>query len=109
MALLVKFDKYGTINRDETTTKAYYVINFISESYTLQNNTTIDGRNITAGELFVKAKYLCYMQDSTKCYWGQHPLKHYIIVPTITKIDPHLDFFGITYVQDISKSVCNRI
>ena len=41
--------------------KGLYVIKFISEAYTLQNNTTIDGKVISAGELVVKAQYLCSM------------------------------------------------
>ena len=35
---------------------------FTSEAYTLQNNTTIDGKIITADELFVKAQYIYSMQ-----------------------------------------------
>ena len=37
------------------TTNAFYVVMITSEAYTLKDNTTIDGQNITAGELFVKA------------------------------------------------------
>ena len=42
---------------------------FTSGAYTLQENTTIDRKNITAGELVVKAKYLCSMQVDTNWYW----------------------------------------
>ena len=41
VASLVKPGKYGLINTDETTTNGFYVIKFVSEAYTLQNNTTI--------------------------------------------------------------------
>ena len=41
---------------------------FTSESYTLQDNTTIDGQIITAGKLVVKAQYICYMQVDTNWY-----------------------------------------
>ena len=58
MALLVQSGKYGAINAIDTTTKLFYFIMFISEAYTLQENTTIDGQIITAGELVVKAEYL---------------------------------------------------
>ena len=40
---------HGFINTDETTTNGFYVISFISEAYTLQNNTKIGGKNISAG------------------------------------------------------------
>ena len=59
-------------NTDKAT-NAFYVIMFTSESYTLQDNTTIDGNMITADELVVKALYCCYMQVDTYWYWNQHP------------------------------------
>ena len=39
-----------------------------SEAYTLQDNTTIDGQIITAGELVVKAQYISSMQLDTNWY-----------------------------------------
>ena len=54
MALLVESGKYVAINTTDTTTNGIYVIIFTPEAYTLQNNTTIDGKIITAGELVVK-------------------------------------------------------
>ena len=41
MASLVKSGMYCASNTDETTTNGLYVIQLISEAYTLQNNTTI--------------------------------------------------------------------
>ena len=41
---LVEPVKYGAINTTETTTNGFYVIMFTSETYTLQDNTTIDGK-----------------------------------------------------------------
>ena len=58
MASLVQYGKYGSINKSDTTKNGYHVINFISEAYMLQNNTTVGGQIISAGELVVKAKYL---------------------------------------------------
>ena len=62
MASLVQSDKYGTINTFDTKANEFYVINFISEAYMLQNNNKIDGKNISAGELVVKSQYICSMQ-----------------------------------------------
>ena len=103
MASLVQYDKYGAINTSDTTTNVYSIIKFISEAYTLQNNTKIDGQIITAGELVVKSQYLCSVQDSANWYWGQHQLQQAIIVPTRIIIHPHLDVVGITDFQDIHK------
>ena len=58
MASLVQSGMYSEINTDNTTKNGFYVIQFLSEAYTLQNNTTIDGQVISDGELYVKAKYL---------------------------------------------------
>ena len=58
MASLFKSGMYGAINKYDTTTNGFYVIQFISEAYTLQNNTAIDGQVISAGELVAKSKYL---------------------------------------------------
>ena len=55
MDSLVESGKCGAINTTDTKTNGFYVIIFTSEAYTLKDNTTIDGQNITAGELFVKA------------------------------------------------------
>ena len=50
MASLVKSGMYGDINTDNTTLNVFYVIQFISKAYMLQNNTTIGGQVISAGE-----------------------------------------------------------
>ena len=55
MESLVQSGMYCFINTDESTTNGFYVIQFISEAYTLQNNTQIDEQVISAGELVVKA------------------------------------------------------
>ena len=62
MVSLVKSGMYDAINTYDTTTNGFYVIQFISEAYTLQNNTKIDGQVIYAGELVVKAQYIFSMQ-----------------------------------------------
>ena len=75
MASLVKSGMYGAINTADNTTNVLYVIQFILEAYTLQNNKTIDGQVIYPGELFVKAQYLCSIQENTNWYWKQQQLQ----------------------------------
>ena len=96
MASLFQSGMYGAINIDDTTTYELDVIPFISEAYTLQNNTKIDGHVISAGELVVKSQYLCYMKENTNWYWKQQPLQETIIVPTRTILHPRLDVIIIT-------------
>ena len=65
MSSLVESSKYGSINTIDTSTNGFYVIMFTSGAYTLQENTTIDGKIITAGELVFKAQYISSMQVDT--------------------------------------------
>ena len=55
MYSLVQSGKYVAINTADTTKNGFYVIKFISEAYTLQNNTIIYRQIILAGELVVNA------------------------------------------------------
>ena len=50
--------KYDVMNTTDTTTMVYYVINFVSEFYTLQEDTTCDGQISKFSEMVVKAQYL---------------------------------------------------
>ena len=79
---------------------------FTLRAYTIQDNTTIDGKIITAGELVVKAKYLCSMQVYTNCYWNKYPQQHVITVPTRIIFHPQLEVNAVTYFYAIPKSVC---
>ena len=49
MASLVQSGMYGAINIDDTITNGFHIIKFISEAYTLQNNTQIDGQVVYNG------------------------------------------------------------
>ena len=108
MASLIESGKCGAINTTDTETNGFYVIMFTLGAYTLKDNTTIDGQFITAGELVVKARYICSMQVYTNLYWNQHPQQHVITVPICTMIHPQLEVYAVTYYHAIPKSVCNR-
>ena len=49
------------------------------------------------------------MQENTNWYWKQQSLQQTIIVPTHTILRPCIDVVRIIDVQDIPKTVCNRI
>ena len=108
MAYLVEPVKYGAINTTDIATNGFYVIMFKSEAYTLQDNTKIDEKIITSGELVAKEQYICSMQVDTNRYWNQHPQHHVITVPTLTIIHPRLEFNAVAYFNAIPKSVYNR-
>ena len=58
MASLVQLGMYVAIDTYDTTTNGFYGIQFLSDAYTLQNNTKIDGQVISAVELVVKAQHI---------------------------------------------------
>ena len=80
---------YVAINKTNTATNAFYVIMFTSEAYKLQDNTTIYGQIITAGELVVKSQYLSSMIVDTNLYWNQHTQQHVTTVPTCKILCSH--------------------
>ena len=47
------------------------MIELLSESYTLQQDTTCYGQISTAGELVVKEEYMNCMHDYKNCQWEQ--------------------------------------
>ena len=69
MASLVQHGNYGSINTTDKSTMGYYVIKFVSEAYTLQEDTKYDGKIISDGELIVKPRYRSCMQENTNWYW----------------------------------------
>ena len=81
---------------------------FPSDAYTLQENATIYGKIITAGELVVNAKYLCSMQVDTNWYWNKQSKHHFITVPTRTILHPQLEVDAITAFHLIPTSICSR-
>ena len=109
MASLVQSGMYGSINTDDTTTNGLYFIQFISEAYTQQNNTTIDGKFIYAGELVFKAQYICSVQENANWCCKQQLLQQTIVVPTRKIIHTRLDAITIRYVQYTPKNLCSRI
>ena len=81
----------------------YYVIKFVSEAYTLQDDTEHGGKISSADEVVVKAQYLRCMQENTNWYLEHRQQKQVIIVPTRTIVQP-----SVKDVNDIHRSVYNR-
>ena len=71
MSTLVQTVKYNTINAKDTSKMGSYVIQFVSDPYTLQEEENCDGKICTACELVFKSQYMNFMQDNTRWYWEQ--------------------------------------
>ena len=108
MPSLVQSGKYGAINTTNTSIMGYYVIKFISEECTLQEDTTCGGKIISAGKLVFKEKYLICTQENTNWYWEQKSRQQVIIAPTWTILYPCLDVVSVKDVHDIPKIIYNR-
>ena len=74
---------------------------FTSGANTLQDNTTIDGQIINAGELVVKAQYICSMQVDTNWYWNQHTQQNVITVSKRTILHPRQEVNAVTYFHGL--------
>ena len=81
---------------------------FTSGAYTLQENTTIDGKIITAGELVVKAKNICSMKIDTNWYYNQQHKHDVITLPTCTILHPQVEVNTVTDFHVIPTSVYTR-
>ena len=103
MASLIQPGKYGAVNTTDTSKMGYYVIKFVSEAYTLQEDTTCYIQIMPAGELFFKAQYLSFMKEKTNWYWGQKNQQQIITYPTWTIVHPCIDVVEVKYVHDIPK------
>ena len=68
----------------------------------------MDGQIITAGELFVKAQYICSVQVDTNWYWNQQPKQHVITVPTRIILNQQLEVNAVTNFNAIPTSVCTK-
>ena len=55
---IVQLGKYGSINEVDPTTMFYYVIKYLSEPYTLQEDQTIDGQVSNSTEPVVQIQIL---------------------------------------------------
>ena len=106
MASFFQLGYYGAINTDDNTTNAFFVIKFLSDAYTLQSNTKIDGQVSSSVALVFKAQYILSVQENTNWYWKQKPLQQTNIVPTHTILNQHIEVIIIRYVQDITKKIC---
>ena len=71
-ASLVQYGNYGAINTTDTMRMGYYEIEFVSEAYTLQDDTTCNGKTISVGELVFKVQYLSYIQENKSGIWSRN-------------------------------------
>ena len=70
MASLEQLSKYGATNAVDPTTMGYYVINYLSETYKLQEDQTKYGQVSKSDKLVVKYEYLSLMKKNW--YWKQN-------------------------------------
>ena len=100
--------KYDSITTPYTTKIEYYVIKFLLEAYTLQEDTTYDRQINTAGKIFFKTQYMTYMQYYTKWHWKKSQQQNNNIVRICTFVHPCLDLMAVTEVKQIPNTLYSR-
>ena len=83
----------------------YFAIQFVSEVYTLKEDTTHYRQIITDVELVVKANHSIFIIEKKKCHWEKKQQQKAVVVPTITIVHPYLDAMGLKYVHYIIRGV----
>ena len=99
---LIQTDQYDDINTTDTTKKGYYIIKLLSESYTLQKDTTYNRQIIIASELVEKSQYMNRMQENTNWCLGELQQRNNIIVTTQRNIHLCMD---VMEVDDAKKYI----
>ena len=59
---MVYTGKYGVINKTHPKIMGYWIVNYFSGAFTLQEYITIDGQVIKADELSVRPEYFSIMK-----------------------------------------------
>ena len=72
MASLEQLSEYGATNAVDPNTMGYYVINYLSETYKLQEDQIKYGQVSKSDKLVVKYEYLSLMKSKTHWYWKQN-------------------------------------
>ena len=105
MDALIQTGQYIFINTTDITKMGYYVIKFLSEYYSLQEDTTCNGKISKVGDLFFKSQYMSCMKYNTNRYWVKLQQQNNIIVTTHIIVHPCLYVMSVTELKQIPKSV----
>ena len=108
MYSLLPLVKCSAINSSDPTTMRYSVIKYLSETYTLQEEQTIDGQVSNEGERVVKEEYLIIMKSKTNWHWKHHGTNQSVILSTHAIVHTCLDVSVFNNVADISNSIRNK-
>ena len=108
MAVLICEGNYGAISTNDVKTHGYYVVRFLCNPYTLQQDITVDGQVLQQGEQVVDACYLSSMQNNTHWYWEPERQPQLVKVCVRTIVHPMLDVVKPNNVTDLPRSLCSR-
>ena len=106
MASLVYSGNHCNINTTYKTTLGFYVLKYVSEDYTLKDDTIRDGKISTSDEFVVKAQYLIYIEGRDKVVLGAKTSSISHFFPTLTIVHPSIDVIVVKDVQDTPKIIC---
>ena len=55
-------DKYGAVDAAYTKRMIYYIVEYVSNAFTLHEDTTTDGQISDLGKLLIRAEYISCMK-----------------------------------------------
>ena len=99
---------YDAINETYTRILVHYVLNYIFDAITLQEDTTTDNEVSPAGELAVRSLHLSHMKKKEKLVLQAEKNEQDVIILTHTIVHPCLDVSLINNFADIIRSICNN-
>ena len=108
MASLFQYCKYGYMNTTYITTLGYYMVKYISNSHTLKEDTTCDGKISMSDWIVVKSQYRICKKSKTKLYWEHTHQQKNMVFPTFTIFHKCIEDIVVKYVQYIPERFCNR-
>ena len=108
MASLVESWTYGSIKITGISTNGFLCYHVHIRCIYTKGKHNNWWKIITAGELVVKAKYICSMQIDTNWYWNQQPKHHVVTVPTRKILHPELEVNVIADFHTITTNICSR-
>ena len=108
MSSLVKAGHYGAMNCNDPQVGNYYIIKFLSDPYTLQNEITVDGQILKDGELVADACYLTQIRQGSNWYVEAEEEQQLVTVSMRTVVHPQLNTEVVKDAAKIPQSLCSR-
>ena len=101
MCSLIEEGKYGAIGTTDAREVGYYMVQFLSAPYTLQEKLIVDGKTLPVGEQVTDACYLESMKANTLWYFKPKGDSQLVTVALRTVVYPNLSCHIATSINHL--------